>query len=60
MVAAREGNRVTFSVAEKVPEFVASLTARYRVRDLIVEHPPIEELVAEMYQKEGAQVSRRD
>ena len=52
-VTATEGNRVTFSVAGDVPAFVAGLTARYAVRDLIVEHPPIEELVADMYRKQS-------
>ncbi len=47
----QDGNRVTFRVTGRVPEFIADITAHYRVRDLMVEHPPIEETVAELYRK---------
>ena len=47
---AREGNRVTFRVTGgATAQFLADLTARYPVRDLVVEPPPIEELVARLY-----------
>ena len=49
--AERQGDRVTFTVAADAPKFVAEVTARYPVRDLIVEHPPIEEIVADLYRK---------
>ena len=49
----RDGNRVTFYVSGGVPEFIADITAHYAVRDLMVEHPPIEETVAELYRKGG-------
>lgn len=47
----QDGERVTFTVRERVPEFVAEIAAHYRVRDLVVEHPPIEETVALLYRK---------
>jgi ABC-2 type transport system ATP-binding protein len=46
-----EGERVTFTVSENVPEFLADITAHYQVRDLMVEHPPIEEVVARLYRQ---------
>jgi uncharacterized membrane protein YeiH len=33
-----------------VPAFVAAVTGGYPVRDLMVNHPPIEEVVAAFYQ----------
>jgi len=50
-VTAHDGERVTFTVRERVPEFVAAIAAHYRVRDLVVEHPPIEETVALLYRQ---------
>lgn len=50
-VSAQEDERVTFTVVKRVPEFVADVAAHYRVRDLVVEHPPIEETVAELYRR---------
>ncbi len=50
-VVARDGERVTFEVASRVGEFVAELTAAYPVHDLTVDHPPIEETVAELYRQ---------
>ncbi len=52
-VREQDGNRVTFRVSGRVPEFIADITAHYRVRDLMVEHPPIEETVAELYRTGG-------
>jgi ABC-2 type transport system ATP-binding protein len=49
-VLAREGNRITFGVnGSGTARFLAELTARHPVRDLVVEPPPIEELVARLY-----------
>ncbi len=41
--------RVAFRVESRVGEFVSALTSRYPVHDLEVQHPPIEELVADLY-----------
>ncbi|MBX3705730.1 MAG: ABC transporter ATP-binding protein [Pseudomonadales bacterium] len=49
-VLERDGARVVFGVREAVPAFVAAITGGYAVRDLMVSHPPIEELVAALYQ----------
>jgi ABC-2 type transport system ATP-binding protein len=51
LAVSRQGERVTFEVPGRVTEFVASITARYRLRDLTVTHLPIEETVAELYQR---------
>ena len=53
LVHRREGARVEFRVAGQVGEFVADVSRRYRVRDLVVEHPPIEEIVADLYRAQG-------
>lgn len=48
----REGNRVTLAFdPEQTPaaELIARVAAAYEVRDLFVENPPIEELVARLY-----------
>jgi ABC-2 type transport system ATP-binding protein len=48
----REGHRVTlrFDPAEtSAAELIASVTARHRIRDLMVQNPPIEELIARFY-----------
>jgi ABC-2 type transport system ATP-binding protein len=50
LVLEREGARVIFSVRDDVPGFVAAVTGGYAIRDLMVSHPPIEELVAALYQ----------
>ena len=50
-VSDQQGERVTFKVDGDAPGFVADLTASYVVRDLIVEHPPIEEIVADLYSR---------
>jgi ABC-2 type transport system ATP-binding protein len=49
----RDGARVHFTVSGRVPQFVSDLTRRYRIRDLVVEHPPIEELVAALYRQQA-------
>jgi len=52
LVRNRSAERVVFEVAGEVPKFVAEITASYDIHDLMVEHPPIEETVAELYQRE--------
>ncbi|MGD8416844.1 MAG: ABC transporter ATP-binding protein [Pseudomonadales bacterium] len=54
LVIQQSGERVTFEVPGRVGDFVAEITARYRIHDLMVTHPPIEETVAELYQREAA------
>ncbi len=54
LVSSRQGARVRFSVSRQIPEFVADLSRSYRIRDLVVEHPPIEEIVAELYRSRSA------
>ena len=49
---AAQGERLTFALAGDVADFLAQITARYQIRDLVVEHPPIEETVARLYQRE--------
>ncbi len=51
-VLERQGNRVVFAFdPERTPaaELIARVAAAYEVRDLFVENPPIEELVAKLY-----------
>jgi len=50
-LVAREGRRCVFSVeSNAAAQVVAGLTARYPVHDLVVEHPPIEEIIAKIYE----------
>jgi ABC-2 type transport system ATP-binding protein len=49
-VVASDGNRVVFAVAGNAAPLVAELTARHAVHDLVVEHPPIEEIIARLYE----------
>jgi ABC-2 type transport system ATP-binding protein len=51
LVRKRDGERVVFEVAGEVPAFIAEITRCYQIHDLIVEHPPIEETVAELYRQ---------
>ena len=53
-VVSRAGEQVIFEVDTRVGEFVAEVTASYRVHDLTVDHPPIEETVAELYKQNPA------
>ena len=51
-IVERSGPRVTmaFDPSEISPaELIARITARHEVRDLFVEHPPIEEIIADLY-----------
>ncbi len=55
-VVARTGTRIElrFDPDEvSATELISRLTARYAVRDLFVENPPIEEVIARMYEKNG-------
>ena len=52
----REGGRVelAFDPSEvPVTELISRLTARHAVRDLFVENPPIEEVIARLYAENG-------
>lgn len=51
LVREQHGERVVFEVQDQVAAFVAAVTASYSVHDLTVEHLPIEETVAELYQQ---------
>jgi ABC-2 type transport system ATP-binding protein len=51
-VIRREGDRVTLRfdpAAVSTAELIGRVTARYPVRDLLVQHPPIEEIIARLY-----------
>jgi len=57
-VVRREGHRVHLRFDPQrisTPELISRITAQYKVRDLFVENPPIEEIIARLYQ---AQESR--
>ncbi len=45
-----EGSRAVFTVDGSATSLVAHLTARHAVHDLVVEHPPIEEIIARLYE----------
>lgn len=52
MVIAREGHRVWLSyhpIQTPTPQLISRMTAKYSIRDLFVENPPIEEIVAKLY-----------
>jgi ABC-2 type transport system ATP-binding protein len=51
-VIRREGDRVTLRfdpTTVSTAELIGRLTTRYPVRDLLVQHPPIEEIIARLY-----------
>jgi ABC-2 type transport system ATP-binding protein len=51
-VIRREGDRVTlrFDPATiSTADLIGRITGRYPVRDLLVQHPPIEEIIARLY-----------
>lgn len=51
-VIKREGDRVTLRFDPRkvsTAELIGRLTARWPVRDLLVQHPPIEEIIARIY-----------
>ena len=56
-VVAREGTRVVLAFDPEVVSPTALITriaGRYAVRDLLVENPPIEQIIAELYARNGA------
>ncbi len=60
-VIRRDGERVelAFDPTEIAPaELIARVCARHGVRDLFVENPPIEEIIAELYRANGAPGAR--
>ncbi len=60
-VIRRDGERVelSFDPSEIAPaELIARVCARHGVRDLFVENPPIEEIIAELYRANGAPGAR--
>jgi ABC-2 type transport system ATP-binding protein len=59
-VLERDGARVTlgFDPAEvTAPQLIARVCERYPVRDLFVENPPIEEIIAELYARSSSRSS---
>jgi ABC-2 type transport system ATP-binding protein len=53
-VLKREGSRFTLGFdpeAVSPAALISEIASRHAVRDLFVEHPPIEEVVAELYRK---------
>jgi ABC-2 type transport system ATP-binding protein len=53
-VLARDGARIVFRVASaNTPALLAELTAQHDVRDLVVESPPIEEIISRVYEAGG-------
>ncbi|MBC7240199.1 MAG: ABC transporter, partial [Chloroflexi bacterium] len=55
-VLRRNGHHLTlrFDPARiSAAELIARITARYEIRDLYVENPPIEEIVAQIYEEEA-------
>jgi ABC-2 type transport system ATP-binding protein len=62
-ISAREGSRVTLHFdPARVPaaDLISRLTARYAVRDLFVENPPIEEIIARLYARNIGESVHRD
>ncbi len=59
-VVEREAGRATLAFDPdriSAPDLIARVSARYPVRDLLVENPPIEEIVAELYANGFREVS---
>jgi len=53
-VVSREGNRVTLRYDPQrvqTAELIARITSRHDIRDLFVENPPIEEIIASIYRR---------
>jgi ABC-2 type transport system ATP-binding protein len=56
-LVAREGSRVYLAYDPEdiaTAELIARITARHAVKDLLVENPPIEQLIARLYAQYGA------
>ena len=52
LVVERSESHILFSVESDVPRFVDEVLRLYPVKDLLITHPPIERVVASMYQAE--------
>ena len=51
-----EGHRITLSFDPETvntPDLIARITAQHAVRDLFIENPPIEEIIARLYRESG-------
>ena len=54
-IVSRDGKRCVFSThGNEAAGLVAELTARCAVHDLVIEHPPIEEIIARVYEANRA------
>jgi len=61
-VIGRDGRRVTlrfYPRSVRTADLLARITARYEIRDLFVENPPIEEIIASLYRTAGTSDSQR-
>ena len=52
-ILTEENERVTFEVSSDVPQFIAEITGNYKIRDLLVTPPQIEQVVASLYESQG-------
>jgi len=52
LVVERSESHILFSIESDVPRFVDEVLRLYPVKDLLITHPPIERVVASMYQAE--------
>ena len=52
LIVERSDSHILFSVESDVPEFIDDVLRQYPVKDLLITHPPIERVVATMYQAE--------
>ncbi|MYD42386.1 MAG: ATP-binding cassette domain-containing protein [Gammaproteobacteria bacterium] len=52
LVVERSDSHILFCIENDVPAFINHVLAEYPVKDLLVTHPPIERVVASMYQTE--------
>ncbi len=50
LVVEHDGSRVVFHANQDIPRFIADVTSRYSIKDITIENPPIETVVAELYQ----------
>ena len=54
LVVERSDSHIIFNIEGNVPAFVDEVLQQYPVKDLLITHPPIERVVASMYQTERA------
>ncbi len=52
LVVERSESHILFSVESDVPSFIDAVLGHYPVKDLLITHPPIERVVATMYEAE--------